>query len=157
MRRMLAKVTVTAALAAVPASAGTMSGNAALAFAALVGAHSPALPEMDKYILSKFLNGETRFQSWNAKFSFSVSDVHCRYSDVDITEHRCTISFGSRNVELDGREGGALLATMALAGVESDGAAGTIHYEAKGIACTVDPAEVKSKDGGGAMCSYNGG
>jgi len=156
MKQAMGGAILAAALAAAaPACAGAMSGNPALAFAALVGLQAPRLPAADKHILSAFLAGDTAFASSDAPFRVTSEEVHCRSSDVDITEHVCTLAFGSVAVELSGREGNALLATMALAGVPSDGAAGSIHYDAKAVTCTIDPAAVKSKAGGGAQCSYS--
>jgi hypothetical protein len=148
-------VFLTAALATIgPADAATMQGGAALSFAALIGKHAPTLSGMHKYILAKFLAGHTQFLSSNAAFSFNATEVHCRYGDVDLTEHACTLTFGSINVDLTGSESNNLLATMALAGVQGDGAAGTIHYDIKAITCTIKVGEIKSPDGGGAACTY---
>ncbi len=136
------------------ANAATMSGNAALSFAALVGHYSPALTIGQKHILLHFLAGQTSFVSSNATITFHVDEVHCQLGDVDLTRHSCKITYGSANTTLNGEEGAAILANMAQAGVMGDGAAGTIHFDAKNITCTLKVGEIKSPDGGGVSCSY---
>jgi hypothetical protein len=145
-----------ALLAAGGASAApmTMSGNAALSFAALVGAYSPALGAAQKHVLYRFLGGQTAFASSGAAITFHVNEVHCQLGDVDLTRHSCRITYGAHVTVLNGEEGANILANMALAGVMGDGAAGTIHYDITGVACTIKVAEVKSPDGGGASCTY---
>ena len=132
----------------------TMNGEPALAFAALVGAYSPALTASQKHVLSKFLGGQTAFVSSNATITLHVSEVHCQLGDVDLTKHSCRITYGAAVTALNGEEGADILANMALAGVMGDGAAGTIHYDVLNVTCTIKVAEVKSPDGGGASCSY---
>jgi hypothetical protein len=45
-------------------------------------------------------------------------------------------------------------AALALAGVPSDGAAGSIIARLSELNCTLDPAKIKDKAGAGADCSY---
>ena len=45
-------------------------------------------------------------------------------------------------------------AALALAGVPSEGAAGSIFESLTKLDCTLDPAALKDKGGGGAACSY---
>ena len=42
-----------------------------------------------------------------------------------------------------------------MAGVPSDGAAGTIYEGLANLKCTLDPQAIKQNDGGGAECSYD--
>ena len=47
--------------------------------------------------------------------------------------------------------------TLALAGVPSDGAAGSIFESLSKLSCTLDPKAIKDKAGGGADCSFEPG
>jgi hypothetical protein len=48
-------------------------------------------------------------------------------------------------------------ATLAAAGVEADGAAGSNFRSVTKLVCTLDPAEIKENAGGGADCSFRVG
>jgi len=56
-----------------------------------------------------------------------------------------------------GRKAHELFATIAEVGVPSDGAAGTIYESLSHLACTINPAEIKQKAGGGAECKFDPG
>ena len=58
---------------------------------------------------------------------------------------------------MKGSEANAIYATVALAGVPGDGAAGTIYEALSKLSCTLDPAVIKDKAGGGADCSFEPG
>ena len=139
------------------ASAAQSNGNAALALAALVGAQSPTLKPSEKRVLARFLKGETNFTLPPSvrQITVKADKVTCRLSDVDITQHSCTLSFGAAAKTETGGLGQGLLATMIENGVQSDGAAGTIYYSvspprsATGSMLTA----VQSKGGGGALCT----
>lgn len=158
MRGILGGLTLAGALLlAGAANAATMNGAAALSFAAQVGSYSPDLNAIQKSILGKLLAGQATSISSNAPIApirFHVTEVHCQLGNVDLTKHSCVIAFNRVHTSLNGAEGNNILATMALAGVEGDGAAGTIHYDALDITCRIDVAELKSPDGGGAACTY---
>ena len=49
---------------------------------------------------------------------------------------------------------GLLFATEAMAGIPADGAAGSNFESLSKLNCTLDPAQLKAKVGGGAECSY---
>lgn len=136
------------------AAPSTISGEPALAFAALVGAYSPSLSAAEKHVLFKFLGGATSFASSNATITFQVASVHCQRGDVELQEHRCQITYGSAVTALNGEEGANITANMAQAGVFADGAAGTIHFDMTNVTCTIKVAELKAPDGGGASCTY---
>ena len=74
----------------------------------------------------------------------------CRISDIDITAKGCVLKFGARTVSLAGRQAHELYATLIETGVPSSGAAGSITESVKALACTIDPAAVREKSGGGA-------
>ena len=50
-----------------------------------------------------------------------------------------------------------IFATEAMVGVPSDGAAGSVTESLSKLNCTLDPAEIKQKAGGGATCSFETG
>jgi hypothetical protein len=138
------------------AFAGSADGNGALAVAALVAEHSPAVKAGDKTVLEKFLNGQTNVPyPPNKKITVAADAVSCRSSNVDITQHRCDLTFGAKKVTTNGRKAHELYATLAEVGVPSDGAAGSVFEAVSNLDCTIDPAEVKQKAGGGAHCKYD--
>lgn len=132
----------------------TMGGEPALAFAALVGHYSPGLTAAQKHILFRFLGGQTAFASSNATITFQVDEVQCRQGHVELQEHSCRITYGGAVTTLGGEEGAGILAEMIVAGVPGQGAAGSMYVDAQMITCTLDVAELKSPDGGGASCTY---
>jgi hypothetical protein len=143
------------ALSSQPAAAdGPSSSSAgALALAALIGAHSPALGAPQKQALADMLDGNLAFAS-NAPISVAADGVACRQSDVDISHHDCTLKFGAATRMLTGRIAHELYATLIENGVPSDGAAGSSYESVSHLACTIKPDEVKQKDGGGATCAW---
>jgi len=44
-----------------------------------------------------------------------------------------------------------------MAGVPADGAAGSVSESLSKLSCTLDPAEIKQKAGGGATCTFETG
>lgn len=138
------------------AFAGSIDGSSALALAALVAEHSPSVKASDKILLAKFLNGQTNASyPSKAKITVAADAVTCKSSNVDITLHQCDLTFGTKKITTHGRKAHELYATLAEAGVPSDGAAGSIFEAVSNLDCTIDPAEVKQKAGGGAHCTYN--
>lgn len=137
---------------------GPLTGSSALALAALVGAHSPNVTSRDKTLLSSMLNGNLAFTfPAKGKIAVAADSVSCRASNVDISEHDCTLKFGAATRTLKGREAHELYATLTENGIPSDGAAGSIYEALSNLACTIDPNEVKQKAGGGANCTSKPG
>jgi len=91
----------------------------------------------------------------NQKLLVKADAVVCRVSNVDLTARSCELTFGSQKRSLKGRAANELNATLVQAGVQSEGAAGTIYEGVSSLVCTIDPNEVKSADGGGADCTYS--
>jgi hypothetical protein len=58
---------------------------------------------------------------------------------------------------LKGRQANEIYATEAVAGVPSDGAAGSIFESLSNLVCTLDPGEIRQKAGGGANCTFDAG
>jgi hypothetical protein len=136
------------------ALAGSVDQTAALALAALAAEHSPAVKASDKMLLAKFLNGDTKSASKN-KITVAANAITCKAGDVDITMHQCDLTFGTKKVTTHGRKVHELYATLAEAGVPSDGAAGSVFEAVSNLNCTIDPDEVRQKGGGGAHCTYD--
>jgi hypothetical protein len=140
------------------ALAATATGSGALALAALVARRSPLVSTHDKKIMARMLNGNLGFSfPKNKKILVRAAAVVCRASDVDITLHSCTLTFGKKTAALKGREAHELFATVAEAGVPSKGAAGSIYESLSQLVCTIDPNEVKQRAGGGADCQFKPG
>jgi hypothetical protein len=134
-----------------------LSGSGALALAALVGESAP-LPANEKAVLAAFLAGNTAVTPHAGKtITVTADSVTCRASNVDLTDHSCDLVFGKTKASLTGRAAHELYATLVEVGVPSDGAAGTIYEGLSHLSCSVDPAEIASKDGGGAKCRFTPG
>jgi hypothetical protein len=137
-------------IAMTTAFAGSIDGSSALALAALVAEHSPNVKAGN--LLEKFLNG--RVYSSRKKINVAASGITCKANNVDITLHQCDLTFGAKKVTTHGRKAHELYATLAEAGVPPEGAAGSIFEAVSNLDCTIDPAEVKQKRGGGAHCTF---
>jgi hypothetical protein len=135
------------------ASPGSISGSAALAMAGVVAPYSPTLSAMDKKLVAAFFNGNTS-TSYKNKIVVTADKIVCRTSNVDITARSCELTFGQTVKKLTGRAANEIYATEAMAGVPSDGAAGSIFESVSKLSCTLDPAALKDKAGAGADCSY---
>ena len=139
------------------AFAATASGHGALALGALVGSYSPMLSNHNKVVLASLLEGGGADASANVAIKVDADAVVCRASDVDIAAFKCELRFGAKKVELTGRRANELFATAGVAGVPSEGAAGTIYNAIQAIHCVIDPSAVARKDGSGATCSFQPG
>jgi hypothetical protein len=129
--------------------------SGALALAALVAENSPLIGAADKAVLAKLLDGETNVTyPAGQKISLTAAKLTCKASNVDIAAHSCDLTFGGKDVTLNGRRAHELFATLAGIGVEPDGAAGSIYEALANLKCTVDPNEVKQMAGGGAHCDF---
>ena len=135
------------------AFAGSVTGSAALALAGVVAAHSPKLSPAEKKAVAAYFDGKTDVP-YSGKIKVAADKIVCRTSNVDITARSCEVTFAGEKVSFRGREANELYATEALAGVPSDGAAGSIFEGTSKLVCTLDPDAIKDKSGGGAECSY---
>ncbi len=103
--------------------------------------------------------------SGNLSFAYPASrqikveaqSISCRASNVDISEHDCTLKFATATRMLRGRAAHELYATLIENGAASDGAAGSIFEALSQLDCTIKPGEVKQKAGGGANCTTKPG
>jgi hypothetical protein len=140
---------------AVYGAAAGSSGSEALALAALVAVHSPSLSVNHKHVMEELFSGNRNITFPAAqKITIKADKIECRRSDVDLTQRSCELTFGTHKRTIKGRAANEMDATMAQAGVASEGAAGTIYESLTQLVCTVDPNEIKSADGGGADCTY---
>jgi hypothetical protein len=134
------------------ATAGSVTGASALALAGVVALYAP-LPAANKQAVAAFFKGDTNFP-FKGKISVTAERIVCRTSNVDITARSCEVTFKTKKQTLNGREANELFATEAVAGIPSNGAAGSNFEGLSKLNCTLDPAQLKQKAGGGAECSY---
>lgn len=137
------------------AFAENLTGNKALALAALVAENSPQLGAKDKSIMTRMLDGNLHFRfPANKKISVLADRIGCSAGDVDISAHACELKFGSATRVLRGRRAHELFATLLEAGAGSEGAAGRVFEVISHLTCAIHPNEVKEKGGGGAECTF---
>jgi hypothetical protein len=137
------------------AAAQNVSGPMALALAAVVAQHSPLVDAANKRIIASLFAGDSKVVVPAGKtISVMADSIVCRISNVEITARSCELTFGSAKRNLKGREANEIYATLAAAGVPSDGAAGSIFESVMKLSCALDPAAIKKADGSGAMCEY---
>jgi hypothetical protein len=134
------------------ANAASVTGAAALALAGVVAQCEP-LPAANQHAVAAFFKGDTNFP-FKGKISVTAEKIVCRTSNVDITARSCEVTFKTKKQTLNGREANELFATESVAGVASDGAAGSNFEGLAKLNCTLDPVQLKQKAGGGAECSY---
>ena len=144
-----------ATVATASAAPSTASGSVALALAGVVAPYSP-LPAAEKKAVAALFNGNSNI-SYKKKITVTADKIVCRASNVDITSRSCELTFGSHSHTVKGAEANAIFATEALAGVPSDGAAGTIFEALSKLSCTLDPKVIKENGGGGADCTFEPG
>jgi hypothetical protein len=134
------------------AAAASVTGASALALAGVVALYAP-LPAANKHAVAAFFKGDTNFP-FKGKISVTAEKIVCRTSNVDITARSCEVTFKTKKQTLNGREANELFATQAVAGVPSEGAAGSNFESLSKLNCTLDPTQLKQKAGGGAECTY---
>lgn len=155
---MISAVALAVVQSSASAAPGSATGPTALALAAVIAQHSPAVRAFDKRVIARLFRGNTRFGfTPNTKISVDADSVVCRVSNVDITQRSCELTFGSRKRTLTGREANEVGATAAAAGVPSEGAAGSSIERISKLRCTIDPNEIMQKAGGGANCNFETG
>ena len=145
-------------VSAASAASGSASGPAALALAGVVAVHSSVLGSFDRRAMARLFAGNSAINyPPNRKISVTADSIVCRASDVDITSRTCELAFGYGKRSLKGREANEVFATLAAAGVASEGAAGHIIESVTKLTCTIDPNEIRQKAGGGAQCAFETG
>jgi hypothetical protein len=144
----------TAGLAPAAAAAGNATGSSALAVAAVVVAHFSVVGSYDKRALARLFSGQPVNSPPNRKITVAADSVMCKVSNVDLTSRSCELTYKGGKRNLTGREANELYATLAVAGVTPEGAAGSMIESITKLACTIDLAMIKQKDGSGAECTY---
>ena len=148
---------LTALVLATPSAyAADAKGSSALALATIVAGHSPTMDQRDKRLLRRMFNGRGTGRS-QGKITVEADSIKCKVGNVDITSRSCDLAFGKEQVSLDGRRANEVFATLVVAGVTPDGAAGSMNAAVSKFKCTIDPQEIKQKAGGGADCSFDAG
>jgi hypothetical protein len=154
----LTSVTCLATASTAFAAAGTASGPSALALAAVVAEHSSVLGAFDRRAVRSMFSGKDNLViARTQKITVAVDAVVCKMSNVDITARSCVLTVKGHDRTVTGRDANEIFGTLALAGVQSEGAAGSIIASVKNLQCTLDPTVIKQKAGGGADCKFDTG
>ena len=146
-------ISLLAGTSAASAAPVTANGPQALALAGVVALYSPLLTSDEREAVSAFFVGQTGVR-YAKKISVTADKIVCRISNVDITARSCELTFKGARQTINGRRASEIFATEAVAGVPPDGAAGSVTESLSKLSCTLDPAEIKQKAGGGATCSF---
>ena len=146
----------TAGASSASAATATVNGQAALALAGVVALYSPLLTSDERETVSAFFVGQTGGR-YIKKIEVTADRIACRVSNVDITARACELTFKGAKQTITGRRASEIFATEALAGIPADGAAGSMSESLGKLSCTIDPAEIRKKAGGGAECTFETG
>ena len=138
------------------AAPATASGPYALALAGVVALYSPLLSGDERETAAALFVGEKDVR-YAKKLTITADKIACRVSNVDISARSCELTFRGRKQTVNGRRASEIFATEALAGVPSDGAAGSVFESLSNLSCTLDPKAIKQKDGSGANCTFEPG
>jgi hypothetical protein len=123
-----------------------------------VAEYSPILSVKEKRTMARLFDDklDSRFLA-SQTIAVKADSVVCRMSNVAIAERSCELSFGKHTRSLKGRRANELNATAAVAGIASEGAAGTIFTSFSHLTCTIDLHKIEQKAGGGANCTFDTG
>ena len=138
------------------AAPATVSGPIALALAGVVALYSPLLSADEGETAAALFVGEKDVR-YPRKITITADKIACRASNVDIAARSCELTFNGKKQTLTGRRASEIFATEAMAGVPSDGAAGSVFAGLSNLNCTLDPKAIKQKDGSGAICTFEPG
>ena len=147
---------LTVGASAASAAPATANGPSALALAGVVALYSPLLTSDEREAVSAFFVGQSGVR-YAKKISVTADKIVCRVSNVDIIARTCELTFKGIRQTITGRRASEIFATEAMAGVPPDGAAGSVSESLSKLNCSLDPAEIKQKAGGGATCSFETG
>ena len=146
-------VVLMAAASSASAAPATVNGSNALALAGIVALYSPLLSGDEREAAAALFVGE-RDVRYRKTITITVDSIVCRTSNVDIAARSCELTFKGKKQTVSGRRANEIFATEALAGVPSDGAAGSVFASLSKLDCTLDPKAIRQKDGSGASCSF---
>jgi hypothetical protein len=145
-----------AANAAMAAEAAKVSGSTALALAGVIAPLSPELSGAEKKAVAMLFAADADIP-YKKTIVVTADRIVCRAGNVDITQRSCEVSFGKKTRTVNGSTANEIFATEALAGVRSDGAAGSMFESLSKLSCTIDPNAIRRKDGSGADCTFQPG
>ncbi len=129
------------------------SGSPALALAGVIAPLSPTLSGAEKRAVATLFAGSSDISAKKA-ILVTADRIVCRAGNVDITLRSCEISFGRKVRTVNGSTANEIFATIALAGIPPDGAAGSTFESLSRLSCTIDPNAIRRKDGSGADCTF---
>jgi hypothetical protein len=138
------------------AAPATATGPAALALAAVVAEHAP-LGRFERRVIAHLFDGDTGVGGHPTNISVTAASVVCRVSNVDITSRSCELIFRTSKRTVHGRQANEIYATMGVAGIAAEGAAGSLVESVSKLACTIDLNAIRQKAGGGADCMFETG
>ncbi|MDE5458105.1 hypothetical protein GWE18_35915 [Bradyrhizobium sp. CSA112] len=141
---------------AASAASATVNGQAALALAGVVALYSPLLTSDEREAVSALFVGQSGVR-YAKKISVTADKIVCRVSNVDITARSCELTFKGAKQTITGRRASEIFATEVMAGIPADSAAGSVVESLSRLNCTLDPAEIRKKAGGGADCTFETG
>jgi hypothetical protein len=136
------------------AHAADTAGHSAVALAGVIAEHVPTLSAHDKSVMAILFKGHEAPYPAGKKIIIKADAVTCLAGDVSINTFSCDLKFGKSTITVTGRKGNEIYATLIEAGVPGSGAAGKIYEAVVKLDCTIDPNQIKQKDGGGASCSF---
>lgn len=144
---------ITGASAATPAK---VSGSTALALAGVIAPLSPDLSGAEKKAVAMLFAANSDIP-YKKPIVVAADRIVSRTGNVDITTRNCEVTFGKKTRTVNGSTANEIFATEALAGVPSDGAAGSNFESLSKLSCTIDPNAIRRKDGSGAECTFQPG
>jgi hypothetical protein len=89
--------------------------------------------------VSRLFDSKTLILPRIFKIRVAADSIVCKMSDVDITARSCDLTFKTYKRTVTGRDANELYGTLAVAGVMSGAAAGTITESIMKLECTIDP------------------
>jgi hypothetical protein len=138
------------------ATPAKVSGSAALALAGVIAPLSSVLSGAEKKAMAMLFAANSDIP-YKKPIVVTADRIVCRAGNVDITIRNCEITFGKKTRTVNGSTAGEIFATEALAGIPSDGAAGSNFESLTKLSCTIDPNAIRRKDGSGAECTFQPG
>ncbi len=124
--------------------------------AGVVALYSPLLTADEREAVSAFFVGQSGVR-YAKKISVTADKIVCKVSNVDITARSCELTFKGAKQTITGRRASEIFADRSH-GRRARRRRRRIGVESLSkLTCTLDPAEIKQKAGGGASCSVRDG
>ncbi|MDI3563116.1 hypothetical protein [Bradyrhizobium sp. Arg816] len=138
------------------ATPAKVSGSTALALAGVIAPLSPDLTGAEKKAVAMLFAANAEIP-YKKPIVVTADSIVCRTGNVDITLRNCELAFGKKSRTVNGSTANEIFATEALAGIPSDGAAGSNFESLSKLSCTIDPNAIRRRDGSGADCTFQPG